>query len=167
MGSSTHAGAVQGASHTQAARARRPLSSCLMSAPGFDMALGCTLDLLSGVHSGITLFAVSWLLPPPSEVEMATAATLSPLGSVGRLPDGRIGLGYVEPRSPGGDEVHPDTLLALVRDRVERRLTDAGWSRYAWATRLTTARGWTDEIDGVSDLVARLPAPEPRLIAVG
>lgn len=136
--------------------------TCLMSVPGFEMALGCTIDLWSGVRTGVTLFAVSWLLPAPSEVESTAAAALSPLGSVGRLPDRRIGLAYVEPRG-SRDDLHPDTVHRIVQNRLERCLTDAGWHRFAWATRIASARGWSDDMDGPADLINRLPIAEQPL----
>lgn len=117
----------------------------LLSIRGFETALSRCLRTLEGVHAGVTLFAVGWRgsAPPPPDAENAAVAALGPLGSVGRLPDGRIGLVYLGPG--GGESRQSEALKGYMLDRLAARLSEQGRAESAAALRLAAAHGWTDQ----------------------
>jgi hypothetical protein len=129
----------------------------MMSIRGFETALARCLDLLDGVHAGLALFAVGWRgsSPPPPAAEQAAVSALAPLGSVGRLADGRIGLIYLGPG--GGDRSAAETLRRYVLNRLTDRLTEQGWTGCAEMLDLAAAHGWTDQGTGAARLIAALP----------
>lgn len=128
----------------------------ILSVRGFELALGYSLDLLSGVHTGVTLMAISWPEQAPLDVEAAAAAALLPLGNVGRLPDGRIGVAYLGPR--GHDDAGATALSAYVRRRLQMRLSEVGFRRDAERVRVVAVHEWTDRVAGARALIAALPA---------
>ena len=129
----------------------------MMSIRGFESALARCLELLDGVHTGLTLFAVGWRgsSPPPPPAEQAVVSALSPLGSVGRLSDGRIGMVYLGPG--GGDGVGTETLRGYVLNRLAGRLTEQGWGACAALLDLSAAHGWTDQGATAARMIAALP----------
>lgn len=124
---------------------------------GFAASLDRTLGLLGGVHAGITLFAVSLRAAEPA-AEAVMAAALSPLGAVGRLPDGRIGLGYLGPGGgAGGDGPATERLIASVRARVATRLIEEGRHGDAERLEVSATHAWTDRVKSAAALIRRLP----------
>jgi len=125
-----------------------------MPVPRFQAMLDHCLTLLCGSHARITLFAVELPVSVVDEVEATIGEALAPLGSVGRLPDGRIGLVYLGPSgSDGGAE-----LQAYVSERISRRLLDRGWGRHVSSVRMAVVGRWTDRIRDARDLIDALPS---------
>lgn len=134
-----------------------PAPPGMLSQHGFQLALAHNLDLLDGVHAGVTLFAIGWRPPTPRDAgaEAAAVRALTPLGCVGLLPDGRIGLIYLGPRGASG--VGVATLTDWVRNRLIDRLSNEGWPRHAATLELSAAHGWTDSVATPRALIAALP----------
>jgi len=113
-----------------------------------------SLRLLRGLHVPVTLFAVR--LPPGviAEAEACVSAILQPFGAVGRLPDGRIGLLYLGPHSPGraGERTLATHLLA----RIARRLGERGWEAMSRGVELSAAHAWADAIQQPAELLRAL-----------
>jgi hypothetical protein len=131
-----------------------------MPLPRFETAIDRCLELLRGSHTRVTLFAVAPPVTVSSELEAIICAALAPLGSVGRLPDGRIGLLYLGPHGP--DEAGSPRLRSCVSERIERRLLDRGWGDHRWGrplppVRIAAVDGWTDGIGSRRDLIDALP----------
>lgn len=142
----------------------------LMSSRGFELAVEHCLELLEGAHVAVTLFAVGWRSssPPPPLVERVVADALTPLGSVGRLPDGRIALLYLGPRGDGGrTAAGTDALRSYVLNRILHRLTEKGWSVSAAALELTATHVWTDQGVSAAALLRRLTSLSPSPAADG
>ncbi len=120
----------------------------------FEASMAYSLRLLRQSHVPLTLFAVE--LPARGLVEAndAVGEALSPLGVVGRLPDGRIGLLYLGPHSLGADA--EQVLARHILDKIEGRLRDQGWGPLCRGLKLTAAHAWSDAIAGPAQLLAKL-----------
>ena len=126
-----------------------------MSLPRFEIMLGHCLNLLRGSHTRVTLFAVE---PPgtvPAEIEAVIGDALAPLGTVGRLPDGRIGLVYLGPH--GNGEAGTGALHAYVSERIGRRLMDRVWDRHRPTVKIAAVDRWTDNVRSARELIEALP----------
>ncbi|MBI1207706.1 MAG: hypothetical protein GC191_10515 [Azospirillum sp.] len=135
----------------------------LLPRRGFEAMLEHILDLLSGIHTPVSLFAVTPPPRAPASLEATIADALAPLGCIGRLPDRRIGLVYLGPR--GAEDSNGEALHNLIRARIERRLSDRGWCRQADGVGLAATHGWTDGKAKAGELIAALPVNRvtPRL----
>lgn len=135
----------------------------MMSPWGFAAALDRSLGLLGGAKVGITLFAVSHRGAGAGgegegadiAIDTFVVAALSPLGVVGRLPDGRIGLGYLGPGGEGGEAA--ERLIASVHGRVASRLIEEGRSAEAERLEIAAVHARTDRIRSAARLIAGLP----------
>ncbi len=121
----------------------------------FETTLGRYLDLLRDSHTRMTLFAIEPPMFVSAEIEAVIGAALAPLGNVGRLPDGRIGLVYLGPH--GADESGTQALRAYVSERIDRRLLDRGWGHQIPSVRIAAVDRWTDGVNGARDLIDALP----------
>lgn len=148
-----------------AARRRAPAIPGLLSEQGFAIAVNSGLDLRRGVHTPVDLFAVSWLMPTPAGLAAAAAAVLSPLGIIGRLADGRIGMASFAPY--GAAHRNIDALSRHMCERLEPQVGERGWCRYAGAMRLASAHAWTDTVEHLNALVEILPTSASRLAVAG
>jgi hypothetical protein len=120
----------------------------------FEAALANSLRLLRRIHVPLTLFAVRLPAQGLTEAEAVVGDALSPLGVLGRLPDGRIGLLYLGPRAP--DAHGEDALSRHVLAKIEKRLQDRGWGSLCRGVRLYAAHAWADVVSGPAELIAAL-----------
>ena len=108
----------------------------LLPRHAFAAALAHSLRLLRSIHVPITLFAVQLPVPGPIEADECVSAALLPFGVVGRLPDGRIGLLYLGPHSPG--EAGEQALAAHLLAKVVGHLRAQGWEALGRGVRLAS-----------------------------
>lgn len=134
-------------------------SATILPWHAFDAAIERSLKMLHGVHIPVSLFTVRFgelLRGDPAE---AIGDALCQFGSAGRLADGRIALLYLGPRSRAGDG--DVTLVRHLHSRIEQRLKERGWAALCRNLELAAAHGWTDELDGSTDLVRLLEPGRP------
>jgi hypothetical protein len=116
----------------------------------FESVIDRSLAMLHGVHIPLSLFAVRSDRIVERQARAAIAAAWCRFGTVGRLPDARIGLLYLGPDERGGNSM----LATHLRRQIERHLP---------AFDLVAVQCWSDEIDGTSDLLNLLDAAEGRV----
>jgi hypothetical protein len=143
---------TRGARADDPAREREPRH--LLPRHAFAAALARSLRLLRSIHVPITLFAVALPARGAVEADACVTAALLPFGVVGRLPDGRIGLLYLGPHSPG--EAGAEALAAQLLAKVVRHLRERGWEALSGGVRLAAARAWTDAIARPAELLQAL-----------
>jgi len=126
----------------------------LLPRQAFAEALARSLRLLHRIHVPITLFAVGLPAEGLVEAESCVSATLLPFGVVGRLADGRIGLLYLGPHSPGeaGERALATHLLA----KIAGRLGEQGWGSLSRKVELSAAHAWTDALEQPAELLHAL-----------
>jgi len=110
----------------------------------FEAVIERSLAMLHGVHIELSLFVIRSDRTIEGGAMAAIAASWCRFGAVGRLPDASIGLFYLGPHERRGGTALADHL----RRRVEHHLR---------ASDLVIAQGWSDEVDGASDLLNLLP----------
>ncbi|MBI1206558.1 MAG: hypothetical protein GC191_04620 [Azospirillum sp.] len=132
-----------------------------LSSEEFAARLDHHLGMLSAFSTNVALFAVEAATTGSTAIETAIVEALVPLGSVGRLPDGRIGL--VRYAGSRGGEFRAENLRHYLRERLTHHLGDCGWARAA-EVRVAGVHSWTDCVGDAGDLIAALPEarPEPR-----
>jgi len=134
--------------------AREREARYLLPRHAFVAALAHSLRLLRSIHVPITLFAVQLPVPGAIEADECVSAALLPFGVVGRLPDGRIGLLYLGPHSPG--EAGKQALAEHLRAKILRHLRDRGWEALSRGVKLTMAHAFTDAIAQPAELLQAL-----------
>lgn len=127
------------------ARAALEDGEALLPWYAFEAVIERSLAMLRGVHIPLSLFVIRSQRIIEGETTAAIAASWCRFGTVGRLPDARIGLLYLGPHERPGDAV----LAEYLRRRIER---------YLPAFDLAVAQGWSDEIEGADDLLNLLDA---------
>ncbi len=121
--------------------------------PSFETEIERSLRLLRQLRLPVSLFALPLHDRPGAEA--AAAHALAGLGTVGRLPDGRLGLLYLGPRARGAEG--EAQLVKLLYERITRALEEAG--RPEAAPAIAAIHGWTDELWSAGLLLAALAAP--------
>ncbi|MFI4989024.1 MAG: hypothetical protein ACHQF3_16480 [Alphaproteobacteria bacterium] len=116
--------------------------------------------MLRHIHVPVTLFAVHLPARGVVEADDTIGEALSPLGIVGRLPDGRIGLLYLGPHTLGADGDR--ALCGHILGKIERRLRDQGWGPLCRGLSLTAVHSWGDAIAQPAQLLKGLDARSTR-----
>jgi len=109
-----------------------------------------SIALLGGQHFlRVSLFRLEFVGAAATGVGARARQALGPLGMVGDLPDGSLGLLFVGPRPAGQDDLAVERMVA---DKLNQALTLAPPSA-ARLLSVTAAHRWADEIDGADDLI--------------
>lgn len=125
--------------------------------PSFEAEIERSLRLLRPIRLPVTLFALKF--PADAAADRAAVDALSGLGAVGRLPDGRLGLFYLGPRTAG--ESGEAALVKLVYERAARAFAAQGCG--AEALQVAAAHAWTDALTSAAFFAALLTvSPQAR-----
>ncbi|MBI1209398.1 MAG: hypothetical protein GC191_19195 [Azospirillum sp.] len=136
----------------------------LMSKHHWEAAIAHWLAQLEGVEAKVSLFGIELPFPILTEVEAIVVETLLPLGGVGRMGDGRIGLICFGPW--GSDRVSGEFLHRCLQNRLYRRLSRRGYGHYARTLRIASVHTWTERVEHADALIEALPQRLSALSAI-